>query len=364
MTAPDAPRRVLELRGVRKQYGSVVAVDGVDLRLDDGEFLTFLGPSGSGKTTTLMMVAGLQHPDAGTIALNGRDVVRLPAWRRDIGMVFQNYALFPHMSVRRNIAFPLEMRGTATAEADRRVAEMLRLIGLPDHGGRLPRELSGGQQQRVALARALVFGPSLLLMDEPLGALDRKLREQLQLEIKRIHRERRTAVLYVTHDQEEALTMSDRIAVFNHGRIEQIGTPEDLYERPATRFVAGFVGESNFFPARVLSVAGGSCELDCPLGRVRAQMRDGVTAGAAAVLAIRPERIRLTAATGDAAGAVAEITDAIYLGNARRCVMRLAGGEPCTALEPVQAADAHGLRPGGPVRLSWDSAHAIAFPAG
>ena len=236
---------VLELAGVRKRYDSLVAVDDLDLALEAGEFLTLLGPSGSGKTTTLMMVAGLQQPDAGSITLNGVSVASLPPYRRDVGMVFQNYALFPHMTVRRNVAFPLEMRGTPAAEIARLVDEALALVKLPDHGERLPKQLSGGQQQRVALARAMVYRPALLLMDEPLGALDRKLREQLQLEIKRVHRERRISVLYVTHDQEEALTMSDRIAVFNKGRIEQIGTPEELYDRPATRFVASFIGDTN-----------------------------------------------------------------------------------------------------------------------
>src|ERR1700687_843423 len=236
---------VLELSGVRKRYDAVLPVDDLDLRLRTGELLTLLGPSGSGKTTTLMIVAGLQEPDVGTITLNGASVARQPPYRRDIGMVFQNYALFPHMTVRRNIAFPLEMRGLGKAEIARLVDEALELVKLPGHGDRLPRQLSGGQQQRVALARAMVYRPALLLMDEPLGALDRKLREQLQLEIKRVHRERGISVLYVTHDQEEALTMSDRIAVFNRGRIEQIGTPAEIYERPTTPFVAGFVGTSN-----------------------------------------------------------------------------------------------------------------------
>ncbi len=236
----QAPELLLELRGVRKRYGAHVAVDSLDLTLRAREFLTFLGPSGSGKTTTLMMVAGLQRPDSGSIVLNGRSVDQVPPYRRDIGMVFQQYALFPHMTVRRNVAFPLEMRRLARSEIDRLVVDALRLVGLSALAARLPRELSGGQQQRVALARAIVYSPALLLMDEPLGALDRKLREQMQLEIKRMHREREISVLYVTHDQEEALTMSDRIAVFNGGRVEQVGTPQDLYERPATRFVAGF----------------------------------------------------------------------------------------------------------------------------
>src|SRR5260370_2229349 len=270
---------VLELAGVRKRYDSLVAVDDLDLTLDTGEFLTLLGPSGSGKTTTLMMVAGLQQPDAGSITLNGVSVASLPPYRRDVGMVFQNYALFPHMTVRRNVAFPLEMRGTPAAEIARLVDEALALVKLPDLGDRLPRQLSGGQQQRVALARAMVYGPALLLMDEPLGALDKKLRAQLQLEIKRVHRERRMSVLYATHDQDEALTMSDRNSVVHAGRIEQIGTPHELYETPATRFVAGFIGDTNFFPGRVVTVHGSRCRVSLAGWEVEAALRGVARAG-------------------------------------------------------------------------------------
>jgi putative spermidine/putrescine transport system ATP-binding protein len=324
---------VLELAGVSKRYDSLVAVDDLDLGLRTGEFLTLLGPSGSGKTTTLMMVAGLQQPDAGSITLNGASVARLPPYRRDIGMVFQSYALFPHMTVRRNVAFPLEMRGLAKSEIARLVDEALALVKLPDHGDRLPRQLSGGQQQRVALARAMVYRPALLLMDEPLGALDKKLREQLQLEIKRVQRERGISVLYVTHDQEEALTMSDRIAVFNRGRIEQIGTPEELYDRPATRFVASFIGNTNFIPGRVLG-------------------RAGVT------VAVRPERIALgPPREGALAGT---ITDVIFLGTARKYVVRLADGTECTVLR--QVSDSVVDSRDAAVALSWHSDHAAAFP--
>ena len=319
--------------GVSKRYDSVVAVDALDLSLRTGEFLTLLGPSGSGKTTTLMVVAGLQQPDAGSITLNGVSVARLPPYRRDVGMVFQSYALFPHMTVRRNVAFPLEMRGLPKAEIARLVDEALTLVKLPDHGDRLPKQLSGGQQQRVALARAMVYRPALLLMDEPLGALDKKLREQLQLEIKRVHRERGISVLYVTHDQEEALTMSDRIAVFNRGRIEQIGTPEELYDRPATRFVASFIGNTNFLPGHLLGKA-------------------GVT------VAVRPERIvlgppREGALTGT-------ITDVIFLGTARKYVVRLADNTECVVLRQVSdpAFDSRDAT----VALSWHSDHAAIFP--
>ena len=246
--AHDGP--ALVLRNLRKLFGSVVATDDVDLEVPHGEFLTLLGPSGSGKTTTLRMIAGFTAPSGGTIEIDGSDMTRVPAHRRNVGMVFQNYALFPHMTASQNIAFPLQMRGVSRETTRRRINEALRLIKLEDFGSRYPRELSGGQQQRIALARAVVFRPCLLLMDEPLGALDRKLREALQLEIMRVGRELRASILYVTHDQEEALLMSDRIAIFNKGRIEQIGSGEDLYDQPATLFVAEFIGESNIIRGR------------------------------------------------------------------------------------------------------------------
>lgn len=351
---------MLELQGVRKEFGATTAVDGVDLTLRAGEFLTFLGPSGSGKTTTLLMVAGLQQPTAGSIRLNGAQIERLPPYKRDIGMVFQHYALFPHMSVAANVAFPLQMRGIGRVESDRLVGTILDQVGLAGLGKRMPRQLSGGQQQRVALARAMVYTPALLLMDEPLGALDKKLREQLQLEIKRVHRERQMSVLYVTHDQEEALTMSDRIAVFNKGRVEQVGTPEDVYERPQTRFVAEFIGDTNLFPGEVLSAEAGRCDIGTPYGVLQAMPRGAVTAGSAGAIAVRPERI-VVSATGD--GIPGEILDVIYLGNARKYVVRLTDGRECVALQHAQAAEASGLNPGQAIHLSWSPAHAYAFAA-
>jgi putative spermidine/putrescine transport system ATP-binding protein len=350
---------VLELAGVRKRYDSLVAVDDLDLALEAGEFLTLLGPSGSGKTTTLMMVAGLQQPDAGSIRLNGVSVARLPPYRRDVGMVFQNYALFPHMTVRRNVAFPLEMRGTPTAEIARLVDEALALVKLPDHGERLPKQLSGGQQQRVALARAMVYRPALLLMDEPLGALDRKLREQLQLEIKRVHRERSISVLYVTHDQEEALTMSDRIAVFNKGRIEQIGTPEELYDRPATRFVASFIGDTNLVEGRVLGVAGGICEIETAAGRIAASARAPLSAGAAVFVAVRPERVVLAAAQTTGAGLEGIIVEQVFLGTSRKYVVRLTDGTELVVLRPIGDPPFEQAAPA--VRVSWAPEKATAF---
>ncbi|CAN5863475.1 ABC transporter ATP-binding protein [soil metagenome] len=352
---------VLELAGVRKRYDSVVAVDAVDLTREIGEFLTLLGPSGSGKTTTLMMVAGLQQPDAGRILLNGVSVEKLPPYRRDVGMVFQNYALFPHMTVRRNVAFPLEMRGTPAAEIARLVDEALALVRLPDHGDRLPRQLSGGQQQRVALARAMVYRPALLLMDEPLGALDRKLREQLQLEIKRVHRERGISVLYVTHDQEEALTMSDRIAVFNKGRIEQIGTPEELYDRPATRFVASFIGDTNFLEGRVLGCALGVCEIETAAGRIEASARTPLAAGARVFVAVRPERVVLASAQAAGEGLGGVITEQVFLGTGRKYVVRLADGAEVVVLRPISDPPFDLAAP--MVHVTWASRSATAFSA-
>ena len=244
----------VSLNDLEKSYDRVAAVAGVSLDIHSGEFLTLLGPSGSGKTTTLMMIAGFETPTGGDIAIDGKSVVAVPPYRRNIGMVFQNYALFPHLTVADNIGFPLKQRGVAKAERAKLVGEALELVHLPGYGERYPRQLSGGQQQRVALARAIVFKPRLLLMDEPLGALDKQLRENLQLEMRRLHADLGITFIYVTHDQEEALTMSDRIAVMNEGLVAQVGRPEDLYDRPSSRFVAGFIGESNFLPAIVRGI--------------------------------------------------------------------------------------------------------------
>jgi putative spermidine/putrescine transport system ATP-binding protein len=354
-------RPILELRGLRKTYGSTVAIDDVSLSLGRGEFLTLLGPSGSGKTTTLLTIAGLIEPSGGSILLDGRPIDALPPYRRDIGVVFQSYALFPHLTAARNVAFPLEMRGTPRADIDRRVARALTLIGLPDQAARYPRELSGGQQQRVALARAMVFEPKILLMDEPLGALDRKLREQMQIEILHLHRELGISVVYVTHDQEEALVMSDRIAVFNRGRIEQIGAATELYERPATRFVAGFLGESNFFSATVGETAEGYCRLKGALS-LRAR-NGGLSVGGRAVVAVRPERVRIAngaAGPPDENGVSGVLTDVIYLGRSRRFVVRLSDGQEVFSYE--QVGSDRELTPGSTVHLSWRAEDATALP--
>src|SRR5579862_318082 len=248
--------------GLRKTYGDVVAIAQVDLDVTRGEFFTMLGPSGSGKTTTLRLIAGFERPDSGRIELAGADVAAKPPYERPVNTVFQDYALFPHMTVGENVEYGLRVRGARRAARRRRADEALELVRLTGYGRRKPSALSGGQRQRVALARAIVNHPDVLLLDEPLGALDLKLRQEMQIELKRIQREVGITFVYVTHDQEEALTLSDRIAVFNRGRIEQIGTPEELYERPLTRFVAGFIGETNFLPGRIRDAADGACTVD------------------------------------------------------------------------------------------------------
>ena len=356
-TAPDRP--ALVLRGLRKSFGSAVAVDGVDLEVGRGEFVTLLGPSGSGKTTTLRMVAGFMSPSGGSIEIDGADMTRVPPYRRDVGMVFQNYALFPHMTAAQNIAFPLRMRRRPKAEIDRRVADALKLVKLADLGDRYPRQLSGGQQQRIALARAVVFEPRVLLMDEPLGALDRKLREALQLEIIRVSRELGATVLYVTHDQEEALVMSDRIAIFSAGRIEQLGGGEDLYDRPASLFVADFIGESNILRGRyeVDGAEGGWMTHGAARWRVgrAAAERASLDDGAAAALVVRPERIRIVGDAGDAGAAnsvEATVDEVLYLGPDTKYQLVLEGGQRITVREPREASGRE-LQRGDRVRLGW-----------
>jgi len=316
----------LTLSGVTKRFGDAVAVREVDLELMPGEFLTMLGPSGSGKTTTLNMVAGFLQPDAGRVVLDGREITTTPAHARNIGVVFQNYALFPHLSAVRNVAFPLEMRGVGRKEALRRAHGALELVELEKCADRRPAQLSGGQQQRVALARAFVFEPSLLLMDEPLGALDKRLRETMQLEIMRLCRRVGSTVVYVTHDQEEALTMSDRIAIYNEGVIEQLGTAEDLYERPATTFVADFVGDSTILSGQSLgdgTVAGDGWVAAGP-------ERSVVPAGRRASVVIRPEMVRLSPAE-DTKSAVNQmtghVTDVVYLGSQVKYIVTGDGGD-------------------------------------
>lgn len=339
----------LELQALHKRYGDYVAVESVDLRADPGEFLTLLGPSGSGKTTTLNMIAGFVTPTSGRIQLDGGKIDHLPPHKRNIGMVFQHYALFPHMTAFENVAFPLKQRKCGDAEIKTRVVEALELVGLGDRAQSYPRQLSGGQQQRVALARAIVFRPSLLLMDEPLGALDRQLREHMQMEIKRIHVELGITFVYVTHDQEEALTMSDRVAIFNNGRIEQVGTPSDVYDRPSTLFAAEFLGESNSlsvarsYEPGIVVVAG----LDVPVRLPEAAQMPGADG---ATLVIRPERLRAMPAglerapgTNALRGVVQRV---VYMGSARRMDVEVSSSIHLSVREqsgmwsPVQQGDA------------------------
>jgi putative spermidine/putrescine transport system ATP-binding protein len=281
-----------------KCFGGVVAVSDLSLAIQPGEFITFLGPSGSGKTTTLMMIAGFEFPTGGEIYIDSRPIVRTPPYRRNIGMVFQNYALFPHLTVAENVGFPLKQRGVDKRVIAGRIADVLEIMQLSGYQARYPRQLSGGQQQRIALARAIIFNPRVLLMDEPLSALDKQLREGLQLEIKRLHEQLGITFIYVTHDQREALVMSDRVAVMNNGRIEQVGSPADLYDRPINRFVAAFVGESNFFECTLLGIEGDRAVVGLGGVTVKALSHGPGRIGAPVVLAVRPEKIQFVDSPG------------------------------------------------------------------
>ena len=312
----------ISFRQVVKRFAALTVVDHLDLDIARGEFIALLGPSGSGKTTLLMMLAGFEQPTSGTIAVDGRRVDGLPPHKRDMGVVFQNYALFPHMSVRDNIAFPLKMRNTPKSEIATRVARVLDMVKLSAMAERKPAQLSGGQQQRVALARALVFEPQVVLMDEPLGALDKKLREQMQLDIRDLHRRLGLTIVFVTHDQDEALTMSDRIAVFNHGRIEQIGPPREIYEWPRSPFVAEFIGETNLLACKVDAQAGEAVHLITDSGlALLAHAGAGRIAGDKVRVSIRPEAIRINDhAAATANRLTARIIDAVYFGDRKSVV--------------------------------------------
>jgi putative spermidine/putrescine transport system ATP-binding protein len=351
----------LRLSNLAKSYEGTnePAVDGVDLAVEQGEFLTLLGPSGSGKTTTLNMVAGFVKPSEGQIELDGQQVGPLPPHRRNIGVVFQQYALFPHLTAAANISFPLKQRKLAKTEVKRQVEEVLNLVQMTPFASRYPRELSGGQQQRVALARALVFGPRLVLMDEPLGALDRKLRDSLQREIKRIHEELGTTFIYVTHDQDEALVMSDRIAVFNEGRIEQIGTPAHLYEHPSSVFVARFLGESNVFDGVIEKTAVRCGEFNAPADTEGFQDGDHVS------VVVRPENVQLAvqgderASSGVVEGSVIEST---YLGSIARVEVAISGGTRVVSRVDVDTAAR--CTPGIRVCVGWSVEKSVVLPEG
>jgi putative spermidine/putrescine transport system ATP-binding protein len=328
----------VRLEGIRKTYGDVVAVDRVDLEIPAGEFFTLLGPSGSGKTTTLRLIAGFERPDEGRIELGGADVTNRAPYERDVNTVFQDYALFPHMTVAENVAYGLRVKRVPRAERKRRVEEILRVVRLPDVGDRKPVQLSGGQRQRIALARSLVNTPRVLLLDEPLGALDLKLRQEMQIELKRIQREVSDigiTFVYVTHDQEEALTMSDRLAVFNEGRIEQIGAPAEVYERPATEFVAGFVGVSNVLE------------------------RDGRK------FTVRPEKIRMHFDEAGE-GELGRIRDVVYVGMFTRYIVELdSGGELTVVRQNLETSSDEALESRGKrVRLQWRAEHTFEIERG
>jgi spermidine/putrescine ABC transporter ATP-binding subunit len=344
----------VSLKNLGKRFNEVVAVDQVTLDVYTGEFLTLLGPSGSGKTTMLMMIAGFEYPSQGEIFVEGKDVSDIPPSKRNIGMVFQNYALFPHMTVYENIAFPLKMRKFSKAEISRRVGSVLEKVKLHGFEKRFPKQLSGGQQQRIALARALVFDPPLLLMDEPLGALDKKLREYMQLEIKSLQRDLKITTIYVTHDQEEALTMSNRIAVFNAGRVEQVGTPEEIYDQPVNKFVADFIGETNFLEGNITQVDENGYQFRSLGGSEFFLItRKNLSIGKRVLVAIRPEKIAIlkekVSGFNHLEGFVEEV---IYVGETRRYRVRLNDRE---SLYVKQQADllTHPARGTEKVMVGW-----------
>jgi spermidine/putrescine transport system ATP-binding protein len=369
MTSPPvAPPPEIQLLDLEKRFREVRAVDGVSLEVGAGEFFSLLGPSGCGKTTTLRMIGGFELPTGGTILLRGRDITNDPPDKRPVNMVFQNYALFPHLDVGDNIAFGLKRTGVAKPEIVRRVGEALDLVHLDGYARRKPNQLSGGQQQRVALARALVNRPNVLLLDEPLGALDLKLRKRLQIELKRIQIEVGITFVYVTHDQEEALTMSDRIAVMNRGKVEQLGTPEALYERPATRFVADFIGTTNLLRGEVVSTDAGCAVVRLETGETCPVGRAGRTVGDSVDVSLRPEAISIRELDPEAGAAAlgsagpwslsAVVEQAAYLGASVQYQVRTDGGSAMTILAPKLGAR---LPVGSPVALSWPPDEALVL---
>ncbi|MEQ4540572.1 MAG: ABC transporter ATP-binding protein [Billgrantia sp.] len=352
---------------VQKSYDGIeLVVKGFDLDIHKGEFVTLLGPSGSGKTTCLMMMAGFETPTHGQILLKGEPINDLPPHKRGIGMVFQNYALFPHMSVAENLAFPLEVRHLSKAEIKRKVARALAMVRLENFGDRRPAQLSGGQQQRVALARALVFEPELVLMDEPLGALDKNLREEMQYEIKRIHAELGVSMIYVTHDQTEALTMSDRIAVFNDGVVQQLAAPETLYEAPENAFVANFIGENNRLYGEVTEMIGDKCQVRLDSGEtVLAKPVAAGGIGARTTLSLRPERVDIVSSGAEETfdnRFRAEVREVIYLGDHLRTRVSVCGNEEFILKTP-NAKSYASLRPGQSVDIGWSSSDCRALDA-
>ena len=354
---------LVSFRGVQKSYdGENLIVKDLNLDIRKGEFLTLLGPSGSGKTTSLMMLAGFETPTAGEITLAGKRLNNVPPHKRDIGMVFQNYALFPHMTVAENLAFPLTVRGMSKADVAEKVKRSLSMVQLDAFSGRYPAQLSGGQQQRVALARALVFEPQLVLMDEPLGALDKQLREHMQMEIKHIHQRLGVTVVYVTHDQSEALTMSDRVAVFHQGEIQQIAPPRELYEAPCNTFVAQFIGENNRFAGKLVSRDGDNCTVQLSRGeKVQALAVNVGQPGDAVSLSIRPERIRLNAAAEGCDNRFSgRVSEFIYLGDHVRVRLEVCGKTDFFVKQPIAELDT-ALAVGDVIPLGWQVEHVRAL---
>lgn len=348
---------------VQKSYdGETLVIRNLNLDIRRGEFLTLLGPSGSGKTTTLMLLAGFEAPTHGTIWLDGQRINRVPPEKRDIGVVFQNYALFPHMTVAENLAFPLTVRRVPKTEIERRTARALEMVKLTGFAQRRPGQLSGGQQQRVALARALIFEPKLVLRDEPLGALDKQLREQMQLEIKHLHETLRITVVYVTHDQSEALTMSDRIAVFSDGVIQQIATPAELYEQPANAFVAQFIGENNRLRGRVMHVNGVSCTVEVNGGSTIEALTTRVPGlGADTMISLRPERVKINPTDGACANRFqATVAELIYLGDHTRIRCAVCGQDDFIAKVP-NTEGISSLAPGAMIEIGWKKEDCLAL---
>ena len=356
----------VRLVDVVKKFGDVAAVDHIDLEVHDGEFFSLLGPSGCGKTTTLRMIGGFEEPTSGLIELHGQDVTWLPPYRRNVNTVFQNYALFPHLTIYENVAFGLRRKKVKDGEVKRRVGEMLALVELAGFEKRRPTQVSGGQAQRIALARALINRPSVLLLDEPLGALDLKLRKQMQLELKRIQQEVGITFIYVTHDQEEAMTMSDRIAVMNRGRYEQLADPETLYERPATRFVAGFLGISNLLRGSVVERSDGHVAVRLGEDAVVRIPAAAANASESIEVGVRPEKIRMYGLDHEPPAGMnvlaGTVRDASYLGVSTQYVVETRGGGRLTVYEQNVERTLHGslYRPGDDVRLAWSPDHSFA----
>lgn len=344
----------IAIQALCKSYDGPMVVDHVEFKVEQGEFVTLLGPSGSGKTSTLMMIAGFEQPTSGDILLHGRSIVDVPARYRDLGIVFQSYALFPHMSVLENVAFPLRMRKVSKIERRRRAAEMLERVDLGAYKDRLPRQLSGGQQQRVALARALVFDPKALLLDEPLGALDKRLRDQLQLEIKAIQKKVGVSIVFVTHDQNEAMMMSDKIVVMNRGRVEQIGSPNEVYNHPETSFVATFLGETNLIPCSVELRSGSQAIISTPLcsHRCGATISTNLPESASYGISIRPERLRLIDDSSEADGYIdGQVLSRVFLGASHRVVVATSGQN--VVLTIPDTARIPRLEPGDRIQCGW-----------